>query len=244
MSLPVGLGGLTRLQKLGNVEVNGNGDMVREFGKLTELRRLGILELTRENGMDLCYSLEKLKHLSALYMVSISNTEPLHLDSLSTPPQFIQRLYLKCRLPNLPKWVASLNYLAKLVLQYSNLNDDPLKALQGLPNLVVLDLRDAYEGKELCCDDGGYPRLKKLGLIMLGQLKSVRVEQGAMPELRELDIAFCEKLEMVPLGIQHLRNLQDLNVWNMPGEFCQKIERPHGEDSWRVQHVTTIQVFL
>ncbi|KAH7858879.1 hypothetical protein Vadar_028974 [Vaccinium darrowii] len=244
ISLPVGIGAMTRLQKLRHVEVNGNGDMVREFGKLTELRRLGILGLTRENGMDLCYSLEKLKHLFSLYVVSISTTEPLHLDSLSTPPQFIQRLYLKCRLPNLPEWITSLNYLAKLVLQYSNLNEDPLKALQGLPNLVVLDLRDAYEGKELCCDDGGYARLKKLCLLSLRQLKIMRVEQGAMPELRGLDIAFCDKLEMVPLGIQHLRNLQDLNVWNMPDEFYRKIERPHGEDFWKVQHVATIQVFI
>ncbi|KAI8537653.1 hypothetical protein RHMOL_Rhmol09G0040700 [Rhododendron molle] len=243
MSLPVGIGGLTKLQKLGNVEVNGNGDMVREFGKLIELKRLGILQRTRENGMDLCYALEKLKHLSALYMVSNSTTEPLlHLDSLSTPPRFIQRLYLKCRLPNLPNWIASLSYLAKLVLQYSNLNDDPLKARQGLPNLVVLELRDAYAGEELCCDVGGYPRLRKLGLLMLRQLKSVRMEQGSMPELRGLDIAACEKLEMVPLGIQHLRNLQDLTVWNMPDKFHQKIERPHGEDFWRVQNVTNIQL--
>ncbi|KAE9450564.1 hypothetical protein C3L33_17534, partial [Rhododendron williamsianum] len=146
------------------------------------------------------------------------------------------------RLPNLPKWIASLSYLAKLVLQYSNLNDDPLKALQGLPNLVVLELRDAYAGEELCCDDGKYPRLKKLGLIMLRQLKSVRMEQGSMLELRVLDIAACEKLEMVPLGIQHLRNLQDLTVWNMPYEFRQKIEGPHGEDFWRVQNVTNIQL--
>ncbi|XP_058183893.1 disease resistance protein RPM1-like [Rhododendron vialii] len=243
ISLPVGIGGLIKLQKLGNVDVNGNGDMVREFGKLTELRRLGISKLKRENGMDLCYALEKLKHLSVLYIVSIGMTEPLlHLDSLSTPPRFIQRLYLKCRLPNLPKWIASLSYLAKLVLQYSNLNDDPLKALQGLPNLVVLELRDAYAGEELCCYDGGYPRLKKLGLLMLRQLKSVRMEQGTMPELRVLDIAACEKLETVPLGIQHLRNLQDLTVWNMPDEFHQKIERPHGEDCWRVQNVANIQL--
>ncbi|KAI8537657.1 hypothetical protein RHMOL_Rhmol09G0041100 [Rhododendron molle] len=231
MSLPVGIGGLTKLQKLVSVEVNGNGDMVREFGKLTELRRLGILQLTRENGMDLCYALEKLKHLSSLYMVSIRTTEPLlHLDSLSTPPRFIQRLYLKCRLPNLPKWITSLSYLAKLVLQDSYMSDDPLKALQGLPNLVDLELRDAYAREELCCDVGGYPRLKFLALIMLRQLKSVRMEQGSMPEPRVLDIVACEKLEMVPLGIQHLRNLQDLLVWNMPDEFQQKIERPHGED--------------
>ncbi|THG01125.1 hypothetical protein TEA_025901 [Camellia sinensis var. sinensis] len=240
MNLPGKIGELTNLQKLGNVEVNDNGDMLRELGKLTQLRRLGILKLTQENGMELC-SLEKLKHLTALYMVSISTTEPLHLNSLSSGPRFLQRLYLKYSLPTLPKWIASLQYLAKLVLQHSNLNDDPLKSLHGLPNLVVLELREAFVGEELCCNIGGYPRLKKLSLQQLSQLKCLRVEQGAMPGLRGLDIAACEKLEMVPLGIKHLRNLQRLMVWFMPWRFYQTIARPHGEDFWKVQHIQTIE---
>ncbi|XP_028095805.1 disease resistance protein RPM1-like isoform X1 [Camellia sinensis] len=243
MSVPTKIGGLTNLQKLGSVEVNGNGDMVREFGKLTQLRRLGILKLTQEDGVNLCSSLEKLKHLTSLYLVSISTIEPLHLDSLSSCPQFLQCLYLKSSLLTLPKWIISLKYLAKLVLQYSNLDDDPLKSLQGLPNLVVLELREAYAGEELCCNVGGYPRLKKLGLKQLRQLKSIRVEQGAMPGLRALHIASCKKLEMVPLGVEHLKNLQHLLVWLMPRGFCQKIERPHGEDFWKVQHITTIEAF-
>ncbi|PSS10034.1 Disease resistance protein [Actinidia chinensis var. chinensis] len=243
MSLPAGIGGLTNLQKMGNVEVHGDGDMVRELGKLTQLRRLGILELAQENGMVLCSSLEKLKHLTGLYIVSMQATGPLHLDSLSSPPRFLQRLYLKSILPTLPKWITSLQYLAKLVLQYSNLNDDPLEALQGLSNLVVLELREAYVGEELCCNVGGYPRLKMLGLKQLRQLKCIRVEQGAMSGLRELDIASCKKLEMMPMGIEHLRNLQHLVVREMPRRFYQKIERPHGEDFWRVQHVENNRSF-
>ncbi|KAM7484262.1 hypothetical protein LguiA_000271 [Lonicera macranthoides] len=76
----------------------------------------------------------------------------------------------------LPKWIESLHYLAKLVLQYCNLSSDPLKMLQGLLNLVVLELREAYGGEEL----------------------------------RELEIMSCEKLEKVPLGIEHLGDLQVL----------------------------------
>ncbi|KAA8533109.1 hypothetical protein F0562_033358 [Nyssa sinensis] len=149
MTVPAGIGRLTSLQKLGSVEVNGNGEVVRELGRLTQLRRLGILKLRQENGTDLCSSLEKLKHLTTLYMVSINASDSLQLNSMSSSPPFLQRLYLKCGLPTLPKWIASLRYLAKLVLQNSNLNKDPLKALQELPNLVVLELRHAYAGEEL-----------------------------------------------------------------------------------------------
>uniref|UniRef100_A0A5B7AYT8 Disease resistance protein RPM1-like n=1 Tax=Davidia involucrata TaxID=16924 RepID=A0A5B7AYT8_DAVIN len=240
MTVPTQIGRLTSLQKLGSVEVNGNGEIVRELGKLTQLRRLGILKLRQEDGMDLCSSLEKLKHLTGLCLVSINTSDSLQLESLSSSPPFLQRLFLKCGLPTLPNWIASLKYLAKLVLQNSNLNDDPLKALQELPNLVVLELRQAYAGEELCCEARAYPRLKKLNLYVMEQLKCVRVEEGAMPELRALDIVSCEELEMVPLGIEHLSNLQELLLWGMPPRFFKRIERPHGEDFWKVQHIPTI----
>ena len=117
-------------------------------------------------------------------MVSMMSTEPLRLDSLSSPPLCL-RLFLKSSLSTLPKWVISLRYLDKLVLQYSNLSDDPLKMLQGMPNLVVLELREAYAGEELCCNFGGYSKLKNLVRVHPRQLKCIKVEQGAMPGLRD-----------------------------------------------------------
>ncbi|CAK7350893.1 unnamed protein product [Dovyalis caffra] len=143
MRVPSGIGALTSLQKLGCVEVSDDHELVRELGKLTQLRRLGILKLREEHGMDLCYTLDKLKHLSSLYIVSVDSTDFLHLDSLTSPPKYLQRLYLKCSLSTLPGWIASHQYISKLVLQYSNLQSDPLKALQHLPSLVELDLRQA-----------------------------------------------------------------------------------------------------
>lgn len=50
MTVPKGIGSLTNLQKLGDIEVKQDTDIVRELGSLTQLRRLGILELTRKMG--------------------------------------------------------------------------------------------------------------------------------------------------------------------------------------------------
>ena len=69
MRVPSGIGRLTNLQTLGSVEVKEDYELVRELGKLTQLRRLGILKLREEQGMDLCYTLDRLKHLTALYLV-------------------------------------------------------------------------------------------------------------------------------------------------------------------------------
>uniref|UniRef100_A0A6N2KW88 Rx N-terminal domain-containing protein n=1 Tax=Salix viminalis TaxID=40686 RepID=A0A6N2KW88_SALVM len=240
MRVPSGIGRLTSLQKLGGVEVNEDYESVRELGKLTQLRRLGILKLREEQGMDLCYTLERLKHLTAMYVVSLNKMDFLQLDSISSPPKYLQRLYLKCSLSALPGWIASLQYISKLVLQYSNLKSDPLKALQKLPSLVVLELRQAYAGEELCCDPGGFSKLKRLGLNELERLQRIRIAKGSMPGLERLDITACTVLETVPDGIENLKNIEDLVLWEMPSTFIKTVERRRGEDFWRVQHITTI----
>jgi disease resistance protein RPM1 len=240
MRVPSGIGRLTSLQKLGSVEVNEDYELVRELGKLTSLRRLGILKLREEQGMDLCYTLDRLKHLTSLYLVSLNKTEFLQFDSFSSPPKYLQRLYLKCSLPALPGWIASLQYISKLVLQYSNLKSDPLKALQKLPSLVLLELRQAYAGEELCCDPSGFPKLKKLGLHELERLRRIRIAKGSMPVLERLDMTACTVLETVPDGIENLKNIEDLVLGDMPSTFIKTIERYSGEDFWRVQHITTI----
>ncbi|XAR65033.1 hypothetical protein NMG60_11008980 [Bertholletia excelsa] len=188
--------------------------------------------------MDLCASLDKLQHLTALYMVSIRPVEPLPVNSLSSPPQYLQCLYLKSSLPSIPEWVLSLQNLSKLVLQYCNLDHDPLRTLQRLPNLILLELREAYAGEELCCNAGGYPKLRKLGLKGRGQVKRIRIDEGAMSGLRELNISSCRELETLPLGIEHLRNLQQLDL---PWDFY--LRQSGSEDFWRVQHVSTVQAF-
>ncbi|KAF8390372.1 hypothetical protein HHK36_024898 [Tetracentron sinense] len=244
MVVPPGIGRLTNLQKLGVVEVNqGSSETLRELGMLTQLRRLGISKLRREDGMDLCTSLEKMKHLTSLYTVSIRPNEFLQLESLSSPPPLLQHLFLKACLTTLPVWISSLRNLVKLVLQHSRLKDDPLNALQEMPNLVSLELRHAYDGEELCCEARGYPRLKKLSFFHLEQLKRVKMAEGAMPRLRRMEITSCRELETVPLGIEHLNNLQELHLWGMPYEFLKKMGRPQGEDCWKVQHITTIKHF-
>ncbi|XP_052306922.1 disease resistance RPP8-like protein 3 [Populus trichocarpa] len=239
MRVPSGIGRLTSQQKLGSVDVNEDYELDRELGRLTRLRRLGILKLREEQGMDLCYTLDRLKHLTALYLVSLNKTEFLQFDSLSSPPKYLQRPYLKCSLPALPGWITSLKYISKLVLQYSNLESDPLKALQKLPSLM-LELRQAYAGEELCCDPSGFSKLKRIGLHELERLQRIRIAKGSMPGLERLDITACTVLETVPDGIENLKNIEDLVLWHMPSTFIKTIERYRGEDFWRVQHITTI----
>ncbi|KAI8567320.1 hypothetical protein RHMOL_Rhmol02G0112200 [Rhododendron molle] len=102
---PGGIGSLLYLQKLCGVEANqGNnrGNVLREVGKLTQLRKLLILRLQKEDGTVLCSSLEKLNNLRSLCVAAIEDDEIIDLDSMSLPPRLLRTLFLRGRLEKIP----------------------------------------------------------------------------------------------------------------------------------------------
>ncbi|KAF5464972.1 hypothetical protein F2P56_015007, partial [Juglans regia] len=181
------IGALRSLQKLCFIEANqGGGAIMMELGKLYQLRRLGIVKLRKEDGKSLCSSLKKLTNLRALSLTSTEEEEILDLQHLSSPPPFIQRVYLRGRLEKLPPWIPSLHGLVRLYLKWSRLKEDPLVHLQKLPNLVHLELLQVYEGDTLYFRKGGFNKLKVLGLDQFNELRCVQVEVGAMPCVEKL----------------------------------------------------------
>ncbi|CAL5387117.1 unnamed protein product [Camellia sinensis] len=74
------------------------------------------------------------------------------------------------------------------------------------------------------CLGGGFPKLRVLKLWMLETLKEWIVEEGAMPELEELEIRGCEKLEK-SLGSERLSHLKELTLTNMKREFVEDVKQ-------------------
>ncbi|KAJ6800516.1 disease resistance protein RPM1-like [Iris pallida] len=242
VKVPKGIGRLKELQKLTYLEANEDTEVVRELGNLTQLKRLGIVKLRREDGAALCGSIEKLSSLRSFSVTSIGMDELLDLKSLSSPPPDLQRLYLRGPLQTLPYWVSTLRNLVRMRLRWSRLKDDSLGALQGLPNLVELTLIRAYDGLKLYCERGGFKKLQILDLEQLDNLRSVVVD-GAMPSLRKMYIRGCLQLEAAPLGIEKLRNLKELHLFDMPGAFVERLRRNGGADRSMVHHVPIIRSY-
>ncbi|KAI3465708.1 hypothetical protein Pfo_022371 [Paulownia fortunei] len=240
---------LSSLQKLCCIdadEVDGI-KIVREIGKLTQLRRLGIANLRRADGMDLCSSIAKLTNLRSLNIWSVEDNEMLDLDySLSSVTlPFLRTLMLNGCLEKVPQWVPSLNGLTKLILSYSRLREDPLNCLQDLPNLSFLVMYHAYEGEGLNFKAQGFQKLKQLWLGELRGLKWLIVEKGSMPLLEDLTVFNCKLVAEVPEGIEHLTNLQDIYFANMAKEFVDRVadqERNEG-DNWRLACVPNVRFF-
>uniref|UniRef100_A0A6N2JYG4 Disease resistance R13L4/SHOC-2-like LRR domain-containing protein n=1 Tax=Salix viminalis TaxID=40686 RepID=A0A6N2JYG4_SALVM len=159
------------MQKLCFVEANQGDDLLLELGRMNQLRRLGIVKFRKEHGKALCSSVTKLTELRALSITAITDSEFIDLGCLSSPPRFLQRLYLTGRLQSLPEWLHSSDSLVKLVLKWSQLSEDPLLSLQHLPNLVHLELVQVYNGEMICFQEHGFQRLKFLGINKLESLK-------------------------------------------------------------------------
>ncbi|XP_048319553.2 probable disease resistance protein At1g58390 [Ziziphus jujuba] len=205
-----GLETLSSLQSLCFIEVNqGDSNLMKSLGGLTQLRRLCILKLKAEDGNYLCSSIEKLRFLLSLSLNSVSPDEVIDLQDMSSPPQCLQRLILT----------------GKLCLKWSRLQVDPFECLQALPNLVHIELVEAYDGETLCFKADGFKMLKVLLLGKFDRLKRVTIERGTMSSLEKLMLRDCKLLDEVPTGIECLSNLKDLEFIDMSNEFLMKLNQ-------------------
>ncbi|XP_052170482.1 disease resistance protein RPM1-like [Diospyros lotus] len=239
---PSGMGDLPSLQKLCFVEADQSSEILNEVGKLTQLRKLGITKLRREDEVALCSSIENLKNLRSLDLSSIGEHEILDLKSMSSPPIYLQRMWLQGNMEELPPWISLMRNLVKLRLRWSRLILNPLEPLQALPKLVELQLREAYDGGELHFKAGGFKALKVLHLHDLKQLRRVTVEQEAMPQLEDLRIIHCELLENVPVGIEFLDNLKSLAFADMQNELIQRLQGRQDDDYLKIKDISEVYI--
>ncbi|KAG6696246.1 hypothetical protein I3842_09G138500 [Carya illinoinensis] len=236
------VGCLKDLQTLSLVEANHHGaGIIEELGKLRQLRMLGVSNITAEDGRVLCASMENMNHLKILVVSSVSEYEMLDLQCISCPPQLLEHVVLRGRLEKFPNWIPELHNLVTLGLNFSGLEEDPLKCIQALPRLVNLFLNQGYAGEQLHFEEVGFRKLKKLTLRKLDRLKMVKIDRGALPLLEQLEIGPCPQLKEVPPGIQHLENLKTLDFSELHRELVLKMQPDRGEDYWKVKKVTTVR---
>ncbi|OMO69186.1 Disease resistance protein [Corchorus olitorius] len=238
---PVNIRKMESLQKLSFLEATQGRDMVTELGKLTQLRRLGVIKLKENDGPALWSSVQKLSQLRALSITSDNNREMIDLpDDNELFPRYLQRLYLTGPLKKLPNWLSRVTSLARLSLKWSRLDDSPLlEHLKQLPELVHLELLQVHNGEELHFGNGGFRKLKVLGLDNFDQLRMIRVDEGALASLEKLIIQRCMMLKEVPTGIQHLTKIKVLELFDMPQELIMRL-RADGPDNGKIAHIPQV----
>ncbi|XP_027181614.1 disease resistance protein RPM1-like [Coffea eugenioides] len=255
---PSNMGGLLALETLNSIDASSGSTIVKEIGKLTQLRELYITMLRREDGKELCSSLANLTSLRELSVASVGNGDDLEIIDLnhrhpsrssSSSCSFLQSLRLLIlggRLEKMPRWVAHLHSLVRIDLDWSKLRgeEDPLESLQHLPNLGEINFCGSYQGEGLCFKAGGFLNLKRMYLKRMEGLRWLRVEEGALPRLQNLILERLPLLEELPLGIQHLSHLQQLYLSEMSSEMIEKVEnqKEGSEDYTRIAHIPEILI--
>lgn len=203
--------------------------MIKDPWKLTQLRRLSLSDVAPENTLHLPASLAKLNGCLRSLKIEVEPKQGVQhllacLESVSTPPLQLEKLAPYGNLKKLPSWFASLkDHVAKITFRHAGLEDDAIEILQNLPHLTHLKPKDnSYAGEHLCFGRQGFPSLRILHLGKSKSMKSVRFEEGAMPDLRRLTINFhkvglmigesrdSEKVEFH--GIEHLPRLKYLDL--------------------------------
>ncbi|KAK7320309.1 hypothetical protein VNO77_29666 [Canavalia gladiata] len=224
VKLNEGLGCLTALQSLIKVDATDQDGLIEELKNLKKIRRLGI-RLRKINGNQLCSAIKNMTHLCSLsiFAADLQGRGDLELQSLIDPPSYLQRLYLRGRLENLPEWISKLKNLVTLRLMWSALTEDPLPILKCLTELLDLGLSQSYEGVELHFQEGWFPKLKCLHLESLHGLRTLKIDEKALPQLEQLVLGPCPQMVQAPTDIQNLESLKQVFLLGMPSQFEESV---------------------
>uniref|UniRef100_A0ACD5TZ22 Uncharacterized protein n=1 Tax=Avena sativa TaxID=4498 RepID=A0ACD5TZ22_AVESA len=220
---------LKALQTLRDVDlVSGDNSILHDIKRLTGLRKLGLMSITKENGPEVFSVVSHLSHLQTLMVKSYPGF--LYLGDTCSPPKDLHSLKLRGTMEKLPGWIKELHNLVKLELSLQlscqSEHDAAIQVLGNLPNLSFLCLQASPSaGKELHFRSETFG---SLGVLKLGSLlgtESVRFEQGAMPKLEQLKYWGTRRDETVFSGLEFLSSIKTVVV---DLEFRADSDQRHG----------------
>ncbi|XP_024018572.1 putative disease resistance RPP13-like protein 3 [Morus notabilis] len=209
----------TKVKTLPNsIECYRGVKMNEGIGRLEDLRLLTRVEAYPGREVGFTKELQKLRNIRSLSILKVTAEMGIALG-------------------------ASIEKMAHLKeLTFSRLVDEPLRLLQGLPNLVFLRLHQTYDGEELHFKEGSFRKLKELRLVKLEGLKVVKIDNGALPLLEKLEFgSFPLMMEPTSFDIQQLTSLKSIEILDMPREFVLGLQPDGGPYYWKIQHAPSVK---
>nr|ACG63531.1 resistance protein RGA2 [Triticum turgidum subsp. durum] len=226
--LPDEIGNMKRLQELGDINAfKQSVNFLNELGKLTGLRKLGIIWDTNDilksgkgssKEKRLVSSLSKLDagRLSNLYVTFYLREKDGFIGHPFLPAlNSIREVYLRRgRMCWMNKWLLSLANLEKLYISGGDeIEQDDLRTVGSIPTLVEFKLYSGCLGPIII--SSGFEQLERLELKF--SFSQLTFEVGAMPNLKKLDLhVYLSKFKSAgagfDFGIQHLSSLACVSI--------------------------------
>ncbi|WOG94579.1 hypothetical protein DCAR_0313875 [Daucus carota subsp. sativus] len=235
---------LLNIQTLWGAFVDDETGIEDGLKKLTSLRKLGMVyRLPLMQQGILAKWILKLHHLESLRLRSVddmNNPSLLYLKTISGLNK-LSSLYLLGKLANPLVLEAMPESLTEITLSLSGLSVDPMRTLEKLPYLRILNLyAGSCTNSTMVCSSGGFPLLRLLNLWKLEELVEWIVKDGSLTILRHLEIRSCAKLKMIPEGLKHLKNCRELRLTNMPEDFKTRVTKDEGVDWPSIAHIASV----
>ncbi|KAH0681968.1 hypothetical protein KY289_019720 [Solanum tuberosum] len=165
--------------------------------ELVNLRELSMKHIMKSYSLN---NISILKNLSTLRLFCDYYESFPSLEFVNSC-QKLQKLCLHGKIKKLPLFPNSITMIA---LSESELTEDPMPTLGMLPNLRNLILEDAYNGKEIMCNDKSFRQLEFLHLYHLSNLERWHLATSAMPLIKSLAISHCSKLKEIPKRMKYV----------------------------------------
>ncbi|XP_027100933.1 probable disease resistance RPP8-like protein 2 [Coffea arabica] len=220
--VPLKIEGLRNLQTLSGIRFEDV--MHNNMITLTSLQKLGIVVDDRSEIDKLCMHLSEVGNLKTLHLCCNSDMRwPQSLAGLSRLHHVTELELVGLDLRMLP-----LDFppnLSRLSLRSTYLMDDPMPVLEKLGQLSFLKLKATYFGPQhVVISRHGFHQLKFLELSRLLALDEIKVEKGALPQLRCLRIRSCSRLRKLPEELKHISSLDALELVDMPKDFISRLD--------------------
>jgi len=139
-------------------------------------------------------------------------------SNLSSAPALLQSLEVSpqiCIFLCTPKWIGQLHELCVLKFGVRRIDSDGVDVLGGLPALSVLTLYvQTKPAARIVIGKTGFPVIKYFRFKCCDAL--LEFEEGAMPNLRKLKLAFnasnADQQSTIPVGIEYLSELKEVSA--------------------------------
>ncbi|KAF9619512.1 hypothetical protein IFM89_007260 [Coptis chinensis] len=222
-------------------------DLPKSIGRLQNLQTLDV----RDTGMKALpkgiVKLQNLRHLATYTLTYEDHFSYSLADAVQVPTDIWKLKNLRILngilvTTDILKQIGNMTQLTKLGI--ANVREAHGKLLctsiQKMKLLHTLSLV-LIEGEETLRIDDIVSPPPLLGRInLLGKLEKITIENGATPCLEVLDLISCRQLKMVPQGIEHLTNLQELYLGDISEGLVERLRGEKGVDRPKVQHILEI----
>jgi len=215
--VPRAIGNLTALHTLGVVNIAASGEkaLVKELKKLTQLRKLGVSGIKRNNSVKFFDAIKGHLHLESL-SVHLDEDSKDCLDVIKQlPSDNMRSLKLYGLNDKLPDLISGLSKLAKVHLEMvTSMEENSIKLLGHLPQLCILRVKQQQGGELHFCvtengeEDDSYQEVKVLEVTCTSSTLHLKFGAETMKKLEVLKIDCCNGSP--PYQFSGLENLEAL----------------------------------